>query len=87
MIIAYDDGSKEIAMELKKLGFTVVSNTETQTYDSYIYKIHTPESLRNMIDHNENLFLLNISELCVEEVAKILNSRVAPPLMGTLSNF
>ncbi len=86
MIIAYDDGSKEIAMELKKLGFSVVSNTETEPYDSYIYKIHTPENLRSMIDQNENLFLLNISEMCAEEVARILQSRV-PPVIGTSSNF
>jgi hypothetical protein len=84
MIIAYDDGSEEIAMELKKLGFTVVSKTEAQAYDSYIYKIHSPESLRSMIDQNENLFLLNISELCVDEVAKILQTH---PAIGTPSNF
>lgn len=87
MIIAYDDGSKEIAMELKKLGFTVVSNTEAQAYDSYIYKINTPESLRSVIDQNENVFLLNISGLCVDEIAKILQSRISPPFIDTLSNF
>ena len=87
MITAYDDGSKEIAMELKRLGFTVVSSAEDQSYDSYIYTINTPESLRNMIDHNENLFLLNITDLCVEDVAKILQSRLNSPVIHSLSNF
>jgi hypothetical protein len=87
MIIAYDDGSKEIAMELKRLGFAVVSNMETGLYDSYIYKNHTPECLRSIIELNENLFLLNISELCADEVANILQSHVRQSIMDTPSNF
>ena len=87
MIIAYDDGSREIAMELKKLGFTVVSSSDADLYDSYIYTIHTAECLRSMIELNENIFLLNISNLGAEEVAQILQSRLHPTIIDKTSNF
>ena len=58
MVVAYDDTTEEIAMELKKLGFTVVSSEEAERYDSFIYKIHTAEGLRSMTDKTRTFFYL-----------------------------
>lgn len=87
MIVAYDENSKEIAMELKKLGFNVVSSKDSGRYDSYIYKRHTAEGLLNMIDHNEQIFLLNISGLSAGEVAHILQSHSNTTIIDTPSYF
>jgi hypothetical protein len=87
MIVAYDENTKGIAMDLEKMGFTVVSSKNTGRYDSYIYKRHTTEGLLNMIDHNENIFLLNVSGLSAEEVAHILQSHSNTPYIDTPSYF
>lgn len=80
MIVAYDDSSKETAMKLMQMGFTVVHSNECTFFDSYIYQTNTANMLRSMIDHNENLFLLNISGLAAEDVAEILSSSMQSPL-------
>ncbi len=87
MIVAYDENTKEIAMELEKMGFTVVSSKAAGRYDSYIYKRHTAEGLLNMINHNENIFLLNISGLSAQEVAHILKSHSISSYIDTPSYF
>lgn len=87
MIVAYDENTKDIAMELARLGFTVVNSKFAGRYDSYIYKRHTTEGLLNMINHNENIFLLNISGLSAEEVAHILQSHSNTPTIDTPSYF
>ena len=87
MIVAYDENTREIAMELEKLGFTVMSSANAGRYDSYIYKRHTAEGLLNMIDQNENIFLLNISGLSAKEVAHILHSHSNTPYIDTPSYF
>lgn len=87
MIVAYDENTKETAMELEKLGFTIVSSKNAGRYDSYIYKRHTAEGLLNMIDHNENIFLLNISGMSAGEVAHILQAHSNAATIDTPSYF
>ena len=87
MIVAYDENTKDIAMELEKMGFSIVSSKNAGRYDSYIYKRHTTEGLLNMIDQNENIFLLNISGLSAGEVAHILQAHSDTPTIDTPSYF
>ena len=87
MIVAYDENTRAIAMELKKHGFSIVSITDALRYDCYIYKRYTPHALLGMIDHNENVFLLNVSGKTAGEVARILKSHLNPAYIDTHSYF
>jgi len=87
MIVAYDKNTKAIAMELEKRGFRVVNSADALRYDCYIYERVTPVALRSMIDHNENVFLLNVSGKTAGEVALILKSHLKSAYIDTHSYF
>ena len=87
MIVAYDGNTREIALELKKHGYSVVSIADAPLYDCYIYKRYTPHALLGMIDHNENVFLLNVSGKTAGEVDRILKSHLKSAYIDTHSYF
>jgi hypothetical protein len=87
MIVAFDENTKAIAMELEKHGYSIVNLKEAPRYDCYIYKRYTPHALLSMIDHNENVFLLNVSGKTAGEVARILKSHLKSAYVDTHSYF
>ena len=85
MIIAYGRSAKQMAMELKK---PVLPLRPAAAQGGMILLFIKPaQGLLNLVEANENGFLLNITGLCAREVARIFRSRIGRPFGRAPSDF